>query len=539
MSTAATLTGTGTLLRFLLRRDRIRLPGWTLGLALLMAYFSSAVRTVFAAPEDLESFRGYLDSPAGALFGGPSFGESELTVERFIAGEYLLTLLVAAGLMGLLTVTRHTRAEERAGRAELVRAGVVGRSAQLTAALALTAAMSLAVAALIAAVLLRSGFDAAGSVLFGASVGAVGLVFAGVGAVAVQLSAYPRAGSATAGAVLGAAFVLRALGDAASTQGGGLSRLSWASPLGWSQQTAPYVHDRWWPLGLSLAFTAASVALAYRLAGRRDLDAGLIPPRPGRAHAPGWLRDPLTLAFRLQRASLLGWTLALLVAGAAYGAFTRPLVEGFADAPADVLALLGGAANLLRGYLGLMGLTMALLVSVFAVLAVQAVRAEETSGRAEPVLATAVGRTAWLGGHLAVAALAVPWLLLVAGLATGAGAALSADDPGLVLDTALGHLAHTPAVWFVLAVSALLYGAVPGALPAAWALPAYGLVTGYFGDLLGLPEAAAALSPFAHTCQYPLEPVNPPALAVLLALAAALTLAALRAFRARDLRTTA
>ncbi|MEV0610984.1 hypothetical protein AB0I61_31980 [Polymorphospora rubra] len=32
----ASLSGAGTLLRFMLHRDRIRLPGWTIGLALLM-----------------------------------------------------------------------------------------------------------------------------------------------------------------------------------------------------------------------------------------------------------------------------------------------------------------------------------------------------------------------------------------------------------------------------------------------------------------------------------------------------------------------
>jgi ABC-2 type transport system permease protein len=308
------VTGTGTLLRFMLRRDRIRLPAWTLGLPLLMTYFATALDTIVQSPEDLEGLTAFTSSPAGALFGGPGFGFDDLTIERFLAGQYGLYVLLGAGLMGLLTVVRHTRAEERSGRAELIRANVVGRHAQLTAALVLTAAMAVVVALLIGAVLISRGFDAGGSMLFGAAVGAVAVAFAGIAAVTVQLSEYPRAASGMAGATLGAAFVLRGLGDMSAVQGTGPSWLSWLSPLGWSQQTAAYVHDRWWPLGISLAFAAATAAAGYLLSGRRDFGAGLVPPRPGSPRAARWLAGPFALAFRLHRASLIGWSAALLAA---------------------------------------------------------------------------------------------------------------------------------------------------------------------------------------------------------------------------------
>jgi ABC-2 type transport system permease protein len=415
------LVGVGTLLRFMLRRDRIRLPGWVLGLTLMMTYFTTALQSLLATPEDVAGMAGFATTPVGALFGGPGLGYDNLTIERFLASQYGLYILLGAALMGLLTVTRHTRAEERSGRAELVRANVVGRHAQLTAALVLAAVMSVLVAVLIAGVMAGAGFDAAGSVVFGAGVGAGGLVFAGIAAITVQLSEYPRAVAGMAGTVLGAAFVLRGLGDMAAVQGSGPSWLSWLSPLGWSQQTGPYVFDRWWPLVLSLLFAAGTTAAGYVLSARRDLGAGLVPPRPGSPVAASWLRSPRTLAFRLHRGSLVGWSTALLVAGLAYGAFTQPMIDGFADAPEDLVAVMGGGEDMLNGFLGLMGLMMAFTVSVFAVLAMQSVRGEETDGRTEPVLATAVSRPGWLGGHVAVIGLGVLWLLLVAGIGMGVG----------------------------------------------------------------------------------------------------------------------
>ncbi|TDE36529.1 ABC transporter permease [Actinomadura sp. 6K520] len=533
------LTGTGTLLRFMLRRDRIRFPAWTLGIALFMGYFSAALGAVYTTTEDLEAVSGFSTSPAGAIFGGPGYGYDAITVERFLSGQYGLYIMLGAALMALLTVTRHTRAEERSGRAELVRANVVGRSAQLTAALLLTALMSVTIAALVTAVLLAAGHATAGSVLFGASAGAVGLVFGGIASIAVQVFAYPRAASGLTGAILGAAFVLRGLGDMAAAQDGWASWLSWLSPLGWSQQTGPYALDRWWPLALSLACAAGTAAAGYRLSGRRDLDAGLVPPLPGPPRAAAWLRDAPALAFRLQRAGIIGWSSALLVAGLAYGAFAQPLAEGLDDAPEELVAVMGGGENLIAGYLGVMGLTMAFTVTVFALLAVQSVRAEETAGRTEPVLATSVSRTGWLGGNLAVTALGVPWLLLVAGLSTGAAAAIGTGDAALLWKTALGHVAHTPAVWLLLAAAGLLYGALPRLLPILWAVLGYGVVAGLFAPVLDLPDGAVRVSPFAHVGDYPGEEIATTAVGVLTLLAAALTALALRTFARRDLNTGA
>ncbi|GIJ30454.1 exporter of polyketide antibiotics [Micromonospora qiuiae] len=535
LSAGNAVTGTGTLLRFMLRRDRIRFPAWTLGLALLMTYFATALDTIVQSPADLEGLTAFSGSPAGALFGGPGFGFDNLTIERFLAGQYGLHVAVGAGLMGLLTVVRHTRAEERSGRAELIRANVVGRHAQLTATLILAATMAVLVGLLIAGTMASRGFDVGGSLLFGASIGAAGLAFAGVAAVTVQLSEYPRAASGMAGAALGAAFVLRGLGDMAAVQGSGPSWLSWLSPIGWSQQTAPYVHNRWWPLAISLGFAVAAGTVGYALSRRRDFGAGLVPPRPGSPRAAAWLASPFALAFRLHRASLIGWSAALLVAGLAYGSFTQPLLDGLADAPEDLVALMGGSENLLDGYLGMMALTMGLVVGVYAVLAVQSVRAEEADGRAEPVLATAVSRAVWLASHVAVAAIGALWLLLVAGLGIGAGAAISTDDAGLIGELLLGHLAHTPAVWLVLTAATLVYAVAPRALPVIWVVLGWGLIAGYFAPILDIPDAALRLSPFEHIGEYPLEDINLIAVSVLTVLSAAVFQAAVVVIRRRDL----
>ena len=98
-------------------------------------------------------------------------------------------------------------------------------------------------------------------------------------AITAQLTESARLAKGLAGAVLGLAFVLRAAGDAGATTG---VPLTWLSPLGWAENVRPFADERWWML---LLFVAASRpgAVAYALAGRRDLGMSFLPARPGPA----------------------------------------------------------------------------------------------------------------------------------------------------------------------------------------------------------------------------------------------------------------
>src|SRR5699024_8032495 len=150
-------------------------------------------------------------NPVVGLIGGPGYGFDDLTVARFLAGMYAVYLMLGAALMSITTISRHTRVEEQTGRAVLVRVNVAGRHAHLTAARVVVVVMNILVSVLVGLVVVSSAIEpqpeAAGSFLFGASVGAAGLVFAGIAAVTVQLSPFSRVGSGIAGAVLGVAFV--------------------------------------------------------------------------------------------------------------------------------------------------------------------------------------------------------------------------------------------------------------------------------------------------------------------------------------------
>ena len=153
------------------------------------------------------------------------------TIGGITVFEVTATAMIGVALMAMFLTIRHTRTDEEAGRTELLRAGVMGRQADLLATGLVVGAASLAVGAGVGVVFLAAGLPTSGSLLYGASRPRSGLVFTGVGLVAAQVTEHARGAVGLGLAVLGLAFLLRALGDVTD------NCLTWLSPIGWAQAT--------------------------------------------------------------------------------------------------------------------------------------------------------------------------------------------------------------------------------------------------------------------------------------------------------------
>ena len=523
----------------MIRRDRLRAPIWILSLTGLTAYFANAIALVMD-DGTLASMMVFAKNPVMALITGPGYGLDEITTARFIVGMYGVFLMFGAALMSITTMSRHTRAEEQTGRAELIRANVTGRHTQMIAALIHTFASVVLAGFLMSVAFFFSEADPepfSSALLFGASIAAVGCVFAAITAVTVQLSAFARAASGIAGAVLAASFVVRGLGDMSAVAGGDLDWLSWLSPLGWSQQTAPYTLDRWAPLLLSVAAVLVLVPIALFLETRRDLASGIFPDRLGRAHAPSSLANSLGLALRLLRSNLAWWSVGIFIMAMTFGSFTGAMEDGADGMPPEILDLMGGSRGIVDGYLGYMALYFAMIVSAFAIISAAGLRAEESGFRTEPVLATGVSRPGWLLSWTTVTLLGSAWLMLLAGIGEGLGASASVDDWSLFGSTVLGHLAQTASVWVLLGLTIALYGLAPRLLSLPWIVFAASAMLALFGGMLQLDDAVLDASIFTHIGQYPSEDLSAEAVVVLVLVTIVLVLIGAAGFRRRDLIT--
>ncbi|MEU0336412.1 ABC transporter permease [Streptomyces sp. NPDC006193] len=527
------LAGTAVLLRFALRRDRMLLPVLVGVNALMVLAMPGTLRNLYGTAAERADLVRHLQTNASlrALI-GPVFDTSIGALTAWRVGVYAAAL---AAVTSLLVVVRHTRDEEESGRQELVASGAVGRRAPLTAALLAAAAADAVLALLVTAGLAAQG--AQGALAFGLGLAGVGMVFATAAAIAVQLTESARLARGLTAAVLAAAFVLRAAGDStadaggsgAAGAGGGSSPLTWLSPLGWLENVRPFAGERWWVLLLFAAAALAQGAVAYALTGRRDVGMSLLPARPG--PGAGRLGTAGALAWRLQRGSLLGWSIGFLLAGLVYGGLTdgaADVVRGNDDAR-RIFERMGGQSGVTDAFLASMAGMLGVIAALYVVASVLRLHGEETSGRAEPVLACPVGRLRWAAGHLAVAfgGSALIMLLAGAGLAVGYG--------GKAAPLMAACLVQLPAVWVIGGLTLLLYGVAPRLAPAAWGVAVAVLLIGWVGPALDAPRIVLDLSPYGHLPKLPGGGTEWGAVPVLLGLAVVLAAGGLAGLRRRDL----
>ena len=86
-------------------------------LTLMMVYTPAAIELAY--PEEAQRLTRVelLKTPAGMMLGGPMFGVNETDLGVMMANELMLTLIIATSILAILTVIRHTRAEEEGGAA--------------------------------------------------------------------------------------------------------------------------------------------------------------------------------------------------------------------------------------------------------------------------------------------------------------------------------------------------------------------------------------------------------------------------------------
>jgi ABC-2 type transport system permease protein len=527
---SSNFTGTLGMLRLYLRRDRISLPLWVLLLSLPLAtvyvgsiekvYPTQAARAEFAAT--------IMASPAQRALYGQIYNDSLGAVGIWKAGMFHVLIAVAV----ILTVIRHTRADEETGRTELMDSTAVGRYASLSAALMLSFGASIATGAIGAAGLLGTDIPPGGSLAFGAALAGSGLVFTAVAGVAAQLSPSARVARSVAFAALAAAFTLRAIGDAGS------GKMSWLSPLGWSLQVRPYAGDHWWVLLLHLTTAAVLTMVAYRLLAGRDVGAGLVAERAGPGTASPALGNVFGLAWRLDRGALLLWSVGLCLYGVVMGSVVHGIGDELGDSTVmrDIIARMGGTSALEEAFIAVAFAMMGMVAAAFGVSLTLRLHQEESAQRAETTLAGAVSRTRWLASHLITALAGSAFAMLACGVAGGLVYGMAAGDVGGKLATVIGTAAvQLPAVWLLSAVTVALFGIAPRFTPLAWGVLVGFIALYLIGSLAGFPQWLLDLEPFAHIPRIGSGFTAVPLL-WLLVVDAALIGIGVTAFRRRDLR---
>ncbi len=536
MKTRAYL-GTGTLTLLALKRDRIRLAAWMLGIALLLGFMVAAFGEMLPTDQDIINMAtAHGSNPVVRVFLGPISGVS---LGGFMMFRISTMFAVMIAFFGILTVTRHTRHNEETGCEELTGSTVVGRHAGLLAALIVAIGGNILLAVLLAIAFIVNGHPVDGSFAAGAALGAVGIAFAGVASITAQLADTTRGANGMAGLAMGATFLVSGVGNMLGDFNPATITITsawpvWLSPFGWYQQIHSFYENNWWILLLFAAFFVLAVNVAFMLNSRRDVGMGMIPARKGPAAASPGLLSPLGLAWMLQRKLFMVWSMAALVFGAVFGGATTELADRMSGMErAELFGDIFGTSELF---------TMALVailgpfIVFYTVLAFLRMVSEETDGLAEPILATAVTRLKWILSHITCFVLGTLAILLALGLGTAVASIIEPDIRALKLLEAA--MIQVPSILVLAGLSIMIFGLVPrwsGTL--AWAALVISMLAGPFlGPALDLPQWVQHVSPFTHAPSVT-EPVSAAPIIAMLLIAAALTAIGLLSYCRRSMIT--
>lgn len=506
-------TGTMRLVRLALRRDRVTLPAWILGMAVFLAATTAMFEDSYTKHPVLleQDTRIVVENPGMRVLGlvtGTSVGGYTLHRDA-------LTLAVLAAVMSVLAVVRHTRQAEELGREEMLAAGVVGRNASLTAAVVVALAANVVLAVLLGLSMMAAGQPAAGSLAAGASIAVVGVAFTGVAAVTCQLASTTRGATGLAGAGLGVSFLLAALGNMLGTVDSAALRVTsawpaWLSPIGWGQQVRPFADNLWWPLALAGLVMGSLFWLAVTLVGRRDVGRGMWPERRGAAQASPRLLSPAGLVWRLQRGALIGWAIGLLGFGLVFGALSEQ-IGGLEGEATEWYGTFGGDADLLGAYWASMLQMAGMAVAIYVVTLLLRLHHDEAQGTLEPVLSTGVSRVGWLAAYAVNALAGATMLMLVFAVAMGVtGGQALGGTASLLRDLVGAALVQLPAIGVLGAAVVAVVMLLPRwSVGVSWALVVGTILVGpMFGPSLGLPTWLLDLSPFTHVPNAPAVPIS-------------------------------
>ena len=522
------------------RRDRLTLPIWIVGTALLLTVAANSVVGEYGDAEGRAQILTIaLATPALLALRGIPNGDSLGSAVHFQSFAFLA---VTIGLMNVFLATRHGRADEEKGRRELLLATPISRLSPLLATLLLGVIANGLFGVLAAGGYVSVGLDASGAILSATALTVTGLAFLGLTMIAGELTATSRAANGVGVVIVLAAYALRSAGDALGTADVAKLTLtpawpSWLTPIGWGQQTLAFTDDVWWPVAPILGLAVVSVAVALVIHSRRELSASLLPERSGRATARASLGSMFGLAWRLQWPTVVAWAGGAALLGLALGSLVTA-ISGIDNPQIEaILESIGhtGKAELAQSLIAALMVLVGVIAAAAGVQAVLRMRDEESEGRAEAVLTTPHSRGGWLLSSTAVAGVSVLVVLVATGVASAIGfAAVGESDSGWL---ALGQaIVQAPAALTFVGLTALLVGLLPRAAVAlGWDLFEIGVGIGLFGGLLGISEDAQKVSPFVNVPALPTDDWVPTI--VLGVIAVGLAVLGAFALRRRDLVT--
>lgn len=520
-------TATGKLLWFYLRQNKILFILIIL-LPFLLAYGTavSNMRVLTTADELHQYIEQSTSNPVSVGMLGPILSDTLVGVTSW---RIRLTSALFAAVLSIIMIIKHTRKEEELGRLELVRSGVVGSKAPLTAALMKTFAANIIGGLLMAVGFVAAGFPVVGSLVAGLATALCGSFFTAVAGLAAQVTPSAR----TANVISYALLVFFILFNVIANFQSELSGIFYLSPFSWATIARPYAGNNVSVFVIAILVIALIIIGTYGLLATRDIGAGLIAEKSGRTNAKPGFNNPFALSWRLQGSMAFIWVVGYAVIGALIGSLVVTIGSMFQDGSA-LTGWITGMGGTGRAFLYFLIYILIEVVSAYAIIATLRLRSEEDEMRAEPILANSVSRVKWAISHLLFTFVGTAIIVAAMGMGAGITASVVLRDSGEFINVFSACIAKIPAVWFVASITVLLFGWLPKfAAGISWTLMGIFLAIEFLWELKVIGNDVFRLSPFSYV--YPTGEIMAAPIIMLTLLAVTLTSAGIWGLKRREI----
>lgn len=523
----------GLLLALYLKRDWKKILIWVLGLGLFAAGLVPAFVEVAKDGGAAGMFEA-LNNPAMVALIGPNPVESaaEYTLGIMYSHEMLLFSGLIAMVISILHVVNHSRKEEDLGLTELIRSFQVGRQADSLALMVEVVLINTALLVLIAGVLLSFGLESInveGALLFASSIGLAGVMGGAIALVIAQVMPISSAATGTSLGFMGFLYILRGLTDISNV------KLSMFNPLGWLYLSFPFNENNWLPVIFGLVFTGFLLVVAFVLEGNRDMGAGYLPEREGRANAKKSLLSVTGLFINRNKGMIAAWLISFFVLGAAYGAVFGELDSFIESNEFMKMMFVQSGISIEQSFISSIMLVMVSLVCILPVAIVNRLFSEERNRYLSQISGTKVRRGELYWANIILAAASAIAGVLLTALGTGWAAKIAVKDKIMLSNFFAIGLNLLPVVLLTLGLSALFLGFVPKLGKFVYVYIASSFFINYFGSMLNLPEWISNTAPQNWLPNLPAEQFNLKIYIFLIALSLTLTIIGYLGYKNRDL----
>lgn len=471
-----------------LKQDWKKIIFWIIGIGLFSAGFVPAFENLYSG-QSLIGMYETLQNPAMTSMIGPT--PIQTAADYTIGAVYTHNMLLFCGLFAMiiasLHVVGHTRKEEDLGRMELVRPFQIGRQANSLATMSETIIINGLLALFISVVMMNfniSTITTEGAFLFGTSIGMAGIIGAGIALVMAQIM--PTSSSATGASIgiIGLLYIVRSGTDVSNAD------LSMFNPMGWTYLTYPFTENNWIPIIFALIFSGILIVTAFALEGGRDMGAGYLSEKAGRAYATKSLLSVRGLFIKINKGIIISWLIAFAILGAAYGSIYGDMQSFLSGSEMIKQMFTQSGFSPEESFTSTIMIVMTGLVSILPIAIVNKLFTEESRLHLSQLYATKVTRRHlyWTNIGLAIATGIIGTLLAVSGLG---GTAISAmgDHTSMTFGNFLSAGYNLfPSILFFTGLAGLALGWAPKLGKIVYAYLGYSFLLNYFGGILDLPD---------------------------------------------------